>query len=520
MLLRFCLAFVLLAPSLVSAATLGVPGEGTTLSGVGVISGWKCEAVGDLTVRFFADGSPVSVAGSDTFPLLYGSARPDVRDTGACPDADVGFVAIWNWGNLDDGEHTAVVYDDGEEFARSTFTVVTTGEAFRTDLEGECTIPQFPDPGESARFVWNTGTQHLEMVSVRTRSIDQSIVKYLTGPVAEGKSPGLIAAIIDEAGVRAIAAAGVRKQGSPEKLTGNDRVKVGSITKAMTSTMLATLMADGTFPDGWETTLAEVFPEMYDEMHPDYRSVTLWQLVRHVGGVPDDVPAWWTAHPALPIVERRYRILKENLADPPGNPIGEFSYSNAGYMVAAAMAEKLTGRSWETLMEERLFAPLGISSAGFGAPNTPNEVDQPWDHHRDSAGMWKPSQLGYGGPLAPAGDVHMSLEDLAKFIALQFPHKRPAILNREQLDEVLIPIPGNYGGAAGWVVSQYRGSLWLFTQGGGGPCCGYRAVVRAVPSRGRAYVAVANSWGSGDLYSGETVSMLESIIDSLIDHSP
>ena len=276
----------------------------------------------------------------------------------------------------------------------------------------------------------------------------------------------------------------------------------------------------GTFVNGWETTIAQVFPELYDEMHPDYRAVTLWQLVRHVGGVPDDVPAWWTAHPTLPIVERRYRILRENLADPLGSPIGTFSYSNAGYMVAAAMAEQLTGQSWETLIEDRLFAPLGMSSAGFGAPNTPNEVDQPWNHHRDSAGMWRPSQLGYGGPLAPAGNVHTSLEDLATFIALQFPHKRPAILNRAQLDELLMPIPGNYGGAAGWVVYQHKSSLWLFTQGGGGPCCGYRAVVRAVPSRGRAYIAAANSWGYGDLYSGETVRMLDSILDSLIDHSP
>ena len=44
MLLRFCLVFVLLAPSLAPAATLDIPGNGTTLSGIGVISGWKCEA--------------------------------------------------------------------------------------------------------------------------------------------------------------------------------------------------------------------------------------------------------------------------------------------------------------------------------------------------------------------------------------------------------------------------------------------------------------------------------------------
>ena len=503
--LYLCLGFVLLIPSLTHAATLDIPGNGTTLSGIGLISGWKCEANGDLTIRF---------NGGDSIPLLYGSERGDVRDVGACPDADVGFVAVMNWGNLGDGEHTAVAYDDGVEFARSTFTVVTTGAAFRTDLVGECTIQQFPDPGETTRFVWNTGTQHLEMVSVQTRSVDRSISKYLTGPVAEGKSPGLIAAIIDEEGVRAIASAGVRKQGSPEKLTINDLVKMGSITKAMTSTMLVTLVEDGTFINGWQTTIAQVFPELRDEIHPDYRAVTLWQLVRHVGGVPDHVPAWWVSHPMLPIVERRYRILKENLADPPGSPIGEFSYSNAGYMVAAAMAEKLTGQSWETLMEERQFTPLGMYSAGFGAPNTPDEVDQPWSHRRDSAGRWEPAQLGYGGSLAPAGDVYTSLEDFAKFVALQFTNKRPAILDREQLDELLIPIPGNYGGAAGWVVYQQEGFLWLFTQGGGGPCCGSLTLVRAIPSRGRAYIAAANS------YDDDTYDLLESIVSSLINHSP
>ena len=171
-LLHLCLGFVLLAPSLAHAATLDIPGNGTTLSGIGVISGWKCEAKGDLTIRF---------NGGDPIPLLYGSERTDVRDTGACPDTDVGFVAVWNWGNLGDGEHTAVVYDNGVEFDRSTFTVVTTGEAFRTDLAGECTLEQFPDPGESARFVWNTGTQHLEMVSVLGSAVDQSIITYLTG---------------------------------------------------------------------------------------------------------------------------------------------------------------------------------------------------------------------------------------------------------------------------------------------------------------------------------------------------
>ena len=63
-------------------------------------------------------------------PLAYGNERADVRNAGACRSAQVGFVSIMNWGNLGDGTHTAVAYDNGVEFARSTFTVATTGEPY------------------------------------------------------------------------------------------------------------------------------------------------------------------------------------------------------------------------------------------------------------------------------------------------------------------------------------------------------------------------------------------------------
>ena len=139
------------------AATLGIPGPHTTLSGIGVVSGWKCDA-GELTVRF---------NGGEPLPLSYGSERKDVLDAGACDHAEVGFVSIMNWGNLGRGQHTAVVYDDGVEFDRSTFNVVTTGEAFLEGAVGQCVVDDFPVPGEDARFLWHQSTQHLELVEVR-----------------------------------------------------------------------------------------------------------------------------------------------------------------------------------------------------------------------------------------------------------------------------------------------------------------------------------------------------------------
>ena len=140
-----------------AAATLENPTHNALYSGIGVISGWKCETSGELTVRFNED---------DPIPLVYGSQRLDVLDAGACDSADVGFVAIWNWAKLGDGTHTAVVYDDGVEFARSIFDVATTGEVFLRGASAQVWIDEFPAPGERTRFVWNQSTQHLELAEV------------------------------------------------------------------------------------------------------------------------------------------------------------------------------------------------------------------------------------------------------------------------------------------------------------------------------------------------------------------
>ena len=337
---------------------------------------------------------------------------------------------------------------------------------------------------------------------------------YLTEAVEQGTSPGLLAAIVDQNGVRAVGAAGVRRQGSPQQLMVNDLVHLGSNTKAMTSTMLATLVADGTFPNGWDTTIADVFPELVGEIHQDYRSVDLFQLVRMKSGMAMQAKDW-SAHLGNPdIIERRYAILRDNLIDPPTGPVGDFLYSNVSYMVAGAMAERLTGKSWETLMEERLFTPLGITTAGFGAPNTPDQVDQPWGHRRDERGAWAARQFDNALALGPAGTVHISIEDWAKFIALWFRSEEPAILDRSSLNELITPDSGFY--AAGWNVGRrdWADGTVIFHIGSN---TYWYATLWIAPNRGIAYIAVANSAESD---SSETHDVLDAIISNLISDPP
>ena len=155
------LALVVLAAPPSWAAVLGNPGNGRLYSGIGVISGWKCEADGDLTVVFNDDGKHI--------PLVYGTERTDVRKNGQCLDNDhdnVGFVAIWNWSNLGDGEHTAIVYDNGVAFDRAAFTVGSTGEEFLKGVSRQGLLENFPAPGETTILEWNEGTQHFEIRGV------------------------------------------------------------------------------------------------------------------------------------------------------------------------------------------------------------------------------------------------------------------------------------------------------------------------------------------------------------------
>lgn len=147
-LFRFCMVLVFLAPTFAHTAWLENPSGGNSYSGIGVISGWKCEANGPLTIRF-NDGNPI--------PLAYLNERTDTASV--CGDANNGFVAIWNWANLGEGTHTAVVYDNGVEFGRSTFEVVTFGEEFVRGASGECTVQNFPSTGETTLLEWNEATQ-------------------------------------------------------------------------------------------------------------------------------------------------------------------------------------------------------------------------------------------------------------------------------------------------------------------------------------------------------------------------
>ena len=129
------------------------PQPGSFQSGVGVISGWACDAQ-EIEISF--NGGPRFQAGS-------GTAREDTTDV--CGDTDNGFGLLYNWNRLGDGTHTVTAYADGAEFASVTVIVTTLGEEFRRDLDREVTLLDFPDAGTDSVVVWQESQQNFAIAS-------------------------------------------------------------------------------------------------------------------------------------------------------------------------------------------------------------------------------------------------------------------------------------------------------------------------------------------------------------------
>lgn len=280
----------------------------------------------------------------------------------------------------------------------------------------------------------------------------------LLAPIrARHRVPALGCAVVVDGELAALGVTGVRRVGHDEQVTVDDRWHLGSCTKAMTATLLARQVEAGKLH--WSTTVAEALPDLAPKMHAEAKAITVAQLLQHRAGLPGGPPdALWNTlfDYAGSDEDARTEVAAALLGVAPEAPPGErFLYSNAGYMVAGAIAERAGGKPWAQLLRDQVFAPLGIDSAGFGPPGSGDAATQPWGHRPGEQG---PEPVFADNPpsLGPAGTVHMSLRDWAKFAALHLgvtPKASEPLLRAETLSALhMPPAGGDY--AFGWRVTQ------------------------------------------------------------------
>lgn len=287
----------------------------------------------------------------------------------------------------------------------------------------------------------------------KTATPSAAIDTQLAAIVSRHHVPGIAALALSGHSIVGAAASGVRKLGEATPLTVDDKFHLGSDTKAMTATLVALSISECKLD--WSTPVGELLPPA----HAAWREITVQQLLSHRSGLSKVAGAgwFWTARPApLPLQRRAYAV--DLLRTAPAGAPRTYEYSNANFILAGTILEVLNGKAWEEQVQEQLFAPLGMSSAGFGPPRGDSALAQPWGHRANGTPV-DPRDSGADNPagVGPAGTVHATLADWSRFVALHLrgnpanPHHEAKLLPVEAFTHLHTPAAGeNYVG--GWIV--------------------------------------------------------------------
>ena len=271
---------------------------------------------------------------------------------------------------------------------------------------------------------------------------------------------GAAAAVITDGRLAGAAARGERRRGSGIPVTVDDRWHVGSITKSMTATLLAVLEDEGRF--SLHDRLSALLPGV--AMAGGWSACTPHHLLTHTAGARANFPSRmqrvWPETPDELVAARR-RFIADILAREPRSPCGErFAYSNVGYTIAGHVAETVAGKPYEALLRERVLAPLGLASAGFGPPRGDAPDREPIGHVvllrwlRFRMDPFK-TRADNSPVMAPAGGVHMTIGDLARWGAAHLEGESgtgPSLLPRSTWERLHTPFRDGY--ASGWLRYQ------------------------------------------------------------------
>lgn len=147
---------VIQSGTLWAQANLENPAPVSFQSGIGVISGWICQA---SKVEIVFDNQL-------TLQAAYGTSRADT--TVLCGDANNGFSLLFNWNLLGAGTHTVRALADGVQFANATIVVNSYGSEFLTGgSRAVCRIPHVPVFSLDTYVQWQQSLQNFAIVDIR-----------------------------------------------------------------------------------------------------------------------------------------------------------------------------------------------------------------------------------------------------------------------------------------------------------------------------------------------------------------
>jgi serine-type D-Ala-D-Ala carboxypeptidase/endopeptidase len=271
------------------------------------------------------------------------------------------------------------------------------------------------------------------------------------------------------------------------------RFELGSVTKTLTGTLLASLAGDG---------LVGLDDEVGRWLAAGPNAgITLRQLATHTSGLPRLAPNHQATHDeANPYARYTAELAEEGLRQASRTPDAGFGYSNFGYQLLGLALERAAGRTYQALLNERILGPLAMTGSGVGDAGRGTRL--PGHAAGKPAGHWDMLLPGPGGVEGSIGDVARYLRAcLAPPAGALGAALRLAATPQLRIDEA-----GEIG--LGWIIRDgqvrwHNGATGGFAASAGFDPDRFRAVAILVSTDGRAAgaldSAVLLALGGGDL---------------------
>ncbi len=242
---------------------------------------------------------------------------------------------------------------------------------------------------------------------------------------------------------------------------------VASISKQFTAFAVELLVSEGLV--SWDDDIRTYVPEI-----PDYgQPITLRHLVHHISGVRDQwdllLMAGWrweadlvTQANALDVISRQTALNFD--------PGAEYLYSNSGFTLLALVVERVSGKTLREFAQERIFAPLGMTSTHFHDDHEMIVRDRAYGYRYHLGDGWKISIPDFA--IVGASSLFTTVEDMAQWDRnLRDQVLGDAALYQRFFERGILNGGDTISYAHGISVSQYRGQT---TVGHGGADAGYR----------------------------------------------
>lgn len=323
---------------------------------------------------------------------------------------------------------------------------------------------------------------------------------FVEQQLAIWKVPGATVAVVKDGEVLFVKGYGLRDLEKRLPMTPKTVQPIASITKSFTVTALATLVRDGKL--AWDRPVREWLPDFRLSNDAIAAQITPRDLVTHRTGLPRHDWVWYGATDTREQLYQKLRHFEFS-----AGLRERFQYNNFMYMTAGYLGGKVAGTSWEELVRDGVFAPLGMKSSGFRLADLMRAPDHATPYRHDDDENARPAVPSEWDAMGPTASVHSNAEDMARYLqmlAAGGSYSGKTIVAQSDLVEMTNPQmvipdvrrweelgPTQYG--MGFFVQQYRG-MRLVQHGGN--TRGLSALLAFLPQQKSGVFVAVNMSGS------------------------